>query len=226
MGPAVRGGIRDGRAVVFRLDTRVPRRFAARREGRQAAKGGVDLPIVETDVPHARKIAGVARGNCGADQRSVYHIRWLRHRRGSDQKTQRQNVPTHGPLHLSPTPRSGIYGTVPTVGIIPGNTNCWITTSATRISVRTTLCMKVRAKTAPSWPFSWVTAAPVAMFCGEIILPMTPPDELVAANSTGFRFNCRAATTWRLPNNALPEVSLPDSATAIQPRKGESRMNR
>ena len=64
------------------------------------------------------------------------------------------------------------------------------------------------------------------MFCGEIILPITPPDGLVAANSTGSRPSCRAATTWRFPNSALPDVSLPDSMTAIQPRKGESRTKR
>ena len=70
-----------------------------------------------------------------------------------------------------------------------------------------------------------MTQTPVAMFCGEIILPSTPPDELVAANSRGFRFNCRAATTCKLPKSAFPEVSLPDRNTAIQPRKGENRMN-
>ena len=42
-------------------------------------------------------------------------------------------------------------------------------------------------QTRPSWPFRSVTETPVAIFCGEIILPMTPPEELVAAMSTGFR---------------------------------------
>src|ERR1700723_4498111 len=85
--------------------------------------------------------------------------------------------------------------------------------------------MNVRAKTAPSLPFKSVTHTPVAMFCGEIILPRTPPEELVAANSSGFKFNCRAATTCKFPNSALPEVSLPDRNTAIQPRKGENSTN-
>ena len=82
--------------------------------------------------------------------------------------------------------------------------------------------MKVRANTTPSCPFRSVTDTPVAMFCGEIILPMTPPEELVAAISTGFRPSWLAATTWRLPNSALPEVSLPDRNTATQPRNGET----
>src|ERR1700674_4822699 len=83
--------------------------------------------------------------------------------------------------------------------------------------------MKVRARTAPSLPFKSVTQTPVAMFCGEIILPRTPPEELVAAKSKGFNCSCRAATTCKLPNSALPEVSLPDKKTAIHPRKGENR---
>ena len=89
--------------------------------------------------------------------------------------------------------------------------------------VSTMLCTKVRAKTTPSWPAILVTETPVAMFCGEIILPITPPDELVAANRMGLRSSCRAATTCRFPNSALPDVSLPDNITATQPRKGESR---
>ena len=34
-------------------------------------------------------------------------------------------------------------------------------------------------------PVRSVTETPVAIFCGEIILPITPPDELVAANRSG-----------------------------------------
>ena len=89
-----------------------------------------------------------------------------------------------------------------------------------------TLCQKVRANTTPSCPRRSVTETPVAIFCGEIIFPITPPDELAAANSTGLRSSCLAATTWRLPNSALPDVSLPDSATATQPRKGERMTNK
>src|SRR6202163_4081431 len=84
--------------------------------------------------------------------------------------------------------------------------------------------MKVRANTDPSLPLRSDTDTPGAMFCGQIILPRTPPDELVAANSRGLRCSCRAATTCKLPKSALPEVSLPDRNTAIHPRKGENRM--
>ena len=111
-------------------------------------------------------------------------------------------------------------------GSSPGKTYCCSATSTPRISVRMMLCQKVRANTTPSCPRRSVTETPVAMFCGEIILPITPPDELVAANSTGLRSSCFAATTCRLPNSALPEVSLPDRHTATQPRKGERRTNK
>src|SRR5579859_863829 len=110
-------------------------------------------------------------------------------------------------------------------GMTPGTTYCWTMTMTTSTSVKTMLCRKVRARTAPSRPVRLVTETPVAMFCGEIILPRTPPDELVAANSKGFKFSCRAATTCKFPNSALPDVSLPDRNTAIQPRKGENRRN-
>src|ERR1700722_16857270 len=85
--------------------------------------------------------------------------------------------------------------------------------------------MKVRANTAPSLPLRSVTDTPVARFWGEIILPRTPPEELVAANSRGLRCSCRAATTCKLPNSALPEVSLPDRNTAIHPRDSENKIN-
>ncbi len=35
--------------------------------------------------------------------------------------------------------------------------------------------------------------------CGETILLITAPDELVAAMSTGLSLNCLAPTTCRLP---------------------------
>ena len=94
-------------------------------------------------------------------------------------------------------------------------------------TVNTMLCTKVRRKMLASCPFRSLTATPVAMFCGEIILAKTPPDELVAAISTGLSGGTAwvAATTCRLPNRALPLESLPDRNTAIQPRKADSSGN-
>src|SRR5271156_3003452 len=73
------------------------------------------------------------------------------------------------------------------LGMTPGITYCWMTTITTKTNVRTTLCLNVRASTAPSLPLRFVTEMPVAMFWGEIILPRTPPDALVAANNKGLR---------------------------------------
>ena len=79
--------------------------------------------------------------------------------------------------------------------MIHGMTYCCKATSRPKISVRITLWGKVRASTSPSRPLRSVTETPVAMFCGEIILPITPPDELAAANRTGLKPSCLAATT-------------------------------
>ena len=40
-------------------------------------------------------------------------------------------------------------------------------------------------KSTPSWPPMPTAAAPIARFCGEIIFPSTPPEELAAASSVG-----------------------------------------
>src|ERR1700733_7324719 len=136
------------------------------------------------------------------------------------------SIRLHGE-RVQPATVAGVpaYFAAVNAGMMPGTTYCCTMTITTSTNVSTTLCTKVRANTAPSRPFRLVTDTPVAMFCGEIILPRTPPDELVAANSKGLRFNCRAATTCKFPKSALPDVSLPDRNTAIQPRKGENRMN-
>jgi hypothetical protein len=67
-------------------------------------------------------------------------------------------------------------------GMTPGNTCCCSATSTPRRRVSTTLCQKVRLNTTPSCPRRSVTETPVAIFCGEIVLPITPPYEFVAAN--------------------------------------------
>lgn len=50
-----------------------------------------------------------------------------------------------------------------------------------------TLCQNVRRKTLPSFPISPTVVTPTAMFCGEIIFPVTAPEELVAARRTSLR---------------------------------------
>ena len=69
----------------------------------------------------------------------------------------------------------------------------------------------------PSCPPSPTAAAPIARFCGEIILPSTPPDEFAAASSGGSSPASLAACTWSAPNSEFEDVSEPVTATPSQP---------
>src|ERR1700694_4785031 len=99
---------------------------------------------------------------------------------------------------------------------------CAITNNPSK-TARMMLWKNVRRIIKPSFPTIVVVETPVVTFWGEIILLMTAPLEFVAALNTGLRFNCLAATTWRLPKSALLEVSLPLKKQAIQPRKTEKK---
>src|SRR5512132_973702 len=77
-------------------------------------------------------------------------------------------------------------------------------------------------KMSPSRPDRPTAAAAMARFCGEIILPSTPPEELAAAISVGLRPTSLAAETCSAPNSEFDEVSEPVTATPSQPRMGES----
>src|SRR4051794_8907722 len=68
-------------------------------------------------------------------------------------------------------------------------------------------------------------AAPMARFCGEIILPSTPPELLAAAMSVGERSACLAAVTCSAPKSAFDDVSEPVTATPNQPSSDEKNAN-
>jgi hypothetical protein len=70
----------------------------------------------------------------------------------------------------------------------------------------------------PSRPAIPTADAAIARFCGLIIFPMTPPEELAAASSTGSRPARAAVWTCSAPKSALADVSEPVTATPIQPR--------
>src|SRR5205085_8097312 len=71
----------------------------------------------------------------------------------------------------------------------------------------------------PSAPTLFTPAAPTDRFCGLIILPMTPPDELVPAVRIGLTLpSCWAVCAWRGPKRVLEEGSLPVRNTPSQPR--------
>lgn len=98
--------------------------------------------------------------------------------------------------------------------MIPTNTN------------RNRLCLIVKRNNSDSLPASPTAAQATAIDCGEIIFPVTPPDEFAAKASTGFIPIDSAVTFWRLANNTLLDVSEPVMNTPSQPRKGAKNGNR
>src|ERR687890_2249678 len=65
---------------------------------------------------------------------------------------------------------------------------------------------KTIRRRSPSLPWRPVALVPTARFCGLIILPRTPPEELAPTVRLGFNPSCWAVTFWRLANSALEEV--------------------
>src|SRR5438067_2145897 len=108
-------------------------------------------------------------------------------------------------------------------GMIQGMRYCCAITISPSMDARMRLWTIVLRTINPSFPTRPVVETPVVTFCGETILLITAPDELVAAIRTGLRLSRRAATTCRLPKSALLEVSLPLRKQAIQPRNTEKK---
>src|SRR3954447_11115753 len=80
-------------------------------------------------------------------------------------------------------------------------------------------------KRSPSWPAMPTAAAPMARFCGEIILPSTPPELFDAAISVADRCAFEAAVTWSAPNSEFDDVSEPVMLTPSHPIIGEKKAN-
>src|SRR2546426_2485864 len=78
-------------------------------------------------------------------------------------------------------------------------------------------CQNTNRRIVPSWPYQLVAVEATTIDCASIILPMTPPEELAAAISTGDRPSCSEVIFCRLPNSTLEAVSDPVSATPSQP---------
>src|SRR2546425_6720316 len=78
----------------------------------------------------------------------------------------------------------------------------------------------------PSAPTLFTPAAPTDRFCGLIILPITPPDEFVAAVRIGLTLcSCWAVCAWSGPNNVFDDVSLPVRNTPSHPRNAATNGN-
>src|SRR5690348_13135541 len=116
-----------------------------------------------------------------------------------------------------PTPR---YGTIQlSTGVACKVTRTHMNSNSSRLQPST------RRKISPSRPGNPTADAAMARFCGLIILPSTPPEELAAASSSGSSPAFAAVCTCNAPNNALAEVSEPVTPTPIQPRIGDRNTN-
>src|ERR687885_256777 len=75
-------------------------------------------------------------------------------------------------------------------------------------------------KRSPSLPTRPVELVPTARFCGLIIFPKTPPEELDPTARAGLKPSWLAVVFCRLEKRAFEEVSDPVSATPSHPING------
>src|SRR5207253_9774101 len=80
-------------------------------------------------------------------------------------------------------------------------------------------CRNTKRRIEPSCPYHLVAVEATTIDCASIILPMTPPEELAAAISSGFKPICWADVRCKPPNSTFDAVSEPVSATPSQPSK-------
>src|ERR1700759_694928 len=80
-------------------------------------------------------------------------------------------------------------------------------------------CLNTKRRIVPSCPYQFVAVEATTIDWASIILPITPPEELAAAISTGGKPSCSEVIFCRLPNRMFGGVSEPVSATPNQPSK-------
>src|SRR3954471_13938332 len=78
-------------------------------------------------------------------------------------------------------------------------------------------CLNTKRRIVLSCPYQLVAVEATTIDCASIILPITPPEELAAAISTGDRPSCSEVIFCRLPNRMFDAVSDPVNATPSQP---------
>src|SRR5437764_841146 len=78
-----------------------------------------------------------------------------------------------------------------------------------------------RRSSFPSSPGRFAATQAMVRFCGETILPSTPPELFAAASRSAASPVLFAAVTCRAPNSAFDDVSEPETATPNQPSTGE-----
>src|SRR5689334_22007154 len=88
-----------------------------------------------------------------------------------------------------------------------------------------TECHRVKRNRSPSLPTMFEAAVATEMDWGEIILPVTPPEELAATVRAGSTPIWVAVVCCRPPKSRFDEVSEPVRNTPSQPMIGEKNGN-
>ncbi len=78
--------------------------------------------------------------------------------------------------------------------------------------------------TAPSSLTKREVETPTLAVCGATGLPISAPIEFTVGSKSGGKPRSWPTRAWNLPNMALVEVLLPDSATPMKPRIGATTM--
>ena len=80
--------------------------------------------------------------------------------------------------------------------------------------------LSVNLNSSLSRPTKPTAAHAMAILCGLIILPTTPPTEFAAKNNASLMPSCCALTCWSVPKSRFELVSLPVMKTPSQPTMG------
>ena len=90
---------------------------------------------------------------------------------------------------------------------------------------RKKLCFIVNLNRSDSFPAKPTAAQAIAIDCGEIILPVTPPEAFAASAKMGSIATFLAVSNCNGPNKLLAAVSEPVMNTPSQPRTGDKKQN-
>jgi len=91
--------------------------------------------------------------------------------------------------------------------------------------IKPTEYLNVNLNSSDSLPANPTAAHAIAILCGLIILPTTPPTEFAARNNASLTPSSCALTRWSVPKRRFELVSLPVKNTPIQPIIGLKNAN-
>src|SRR5262245_57475280 len=110
-------------------------------------------------------------------------------------------------------------------GTIHDSQVAWSQAITPTIATMTIECGSVNRSSSGSRPTSPLAAHATVIDCGEIIFPVTPPEEFDATVRIGLRSSRFAETCCSRPKSALADVSDPVMKTPSQPSTGEKNAN-